>query len=116
MNEMREKEQKTPMSKHNRRSFFKTTYKYLTGIVIFLIASVFGLKRDGDFRIGKMKVSNFGFSEAHGECGSSYDCAGGGGECGSSYDCAGGGGECGSSYDCAGGGGKCGSSYDCSGS
>ena len=101
--------------KNSRRNFFKHVSKYALGFGTFAIASLFGLKRGGELRVGKMKNAEFGLSEAHGECGSSYNCSGGGGECGSSYNCSGGGGECGSSYNCSGGGGQCGSSYNCSG-
>ena len=108
--------------KYSRRKFFKHISKYLLGLGAFTIASVFGLRRSGEFRLGRMKDIEFGLSEAHGECGASYDCSGGGGECGASYSCGGGGGggggggECGASYDCSGGGGECGASYSCSGS
>ena len=101
--------------KRDRRNFFKHIYKYLLGFSAFTIASLFGLKRDGEISLGKMKNTEFGLSEAHGTCGASYDCGGGGGECGASYDCSGGGGECGASYDCSGGGGQCGASYNCAG-
>jgi len=115
MNKMEEKDQKMSESKIGRRSFFAKTYKYFLGFGAFTIASIFGLKRNGEIRLGKMKNAKFGLSKAHGECGASYDCSGGGGECGASYTCGGGGGECGASYTCGGGGGECGASYDCSG-
>ncbi len=105
----------------NRREFFKIFGKYLLGFATFGVASFFGLKRDGELHLGKMKNIKLGMSEAYGACGSSYECAGGGGQCGSAYECAGGGrnssgrGQCGSAYECAGGGGQCGSAYECAG-
>ena len=101
--------------KYSRRSFFKHISKYLLGFGAFTIASVFGFRRSGDVRLGKMKDTELGFSEAHGTCGASFDCSGGGGECGASFDCSGGGGECGASFDCSGGGGECGASFNCAG-
>lgn len=100
-----------------RRLFFK----YIFSIGGFGLASTFKIDRNEGLKIGKTKNFSFGPSEAHGACGSSYDCPGGGGECGSSYNCPGGGrdqsgqGHCGSSYNCPGGGGGCGSSYNCPG-
>jgi hypothetical protein len=88
--------------KHCRRSFFKQTAKYFVGFGAFTIASIFGLRRDGEIKLGKMRKSEFGLSEASGKCGNSYDCSGGGGNCGNSYNCSGGGGKCGNSYNCAG--------------
>ena len=101
--------------KYSRRSFFKHISKYLLGFGTFTIASVFGFRRSADVRLGKMKDIKFGLSEAHGTCGFSADCSGGGGECGFSANCAGGGGECGFSANCAGGGGQCGFSANCAG-
>ena len=115
MNESDERKKQMTEDNHDRRSFFKQASKYLAGIGAFGIASLFGLRRNGDLRLGKMKETEFGLSEAHGACGSSYNCSGGSGKCGSSYNCSGGGGKCGSSYNCSGGGGQCGSSYNCSG-
>jgi hypothetical protein len=115
MDEKKEKDQKMPEGKIGRRSFFAKIYKNLLGFSAFTIASLFGLKRDGEIRLGKMKNTGVGFSEAYGKCGSSFNCSGGGGECGSSFNCGGGGGECGSSFNCSGGGGECGSSFNCSG-
>lgn len=100
---------------YSRRNFFSHISKYFLGFGAFTIASIFGFRRSGDLRVGKMKDLEFGLSEAHGTCGSAYNCGGGGGECGSAYNCSGGGGECGSAYNCSGGGGECGSAYNCSG-
>lgn len=116
MNEIDEREKQMTEDRFDRRSFFKQASKYLLGIGAFGIASLFGLRRNGDLRLGKIKEAEFGLSEAQGKCGFSSDCAGGGGQCGFSSDCAGGGGKCGFSSDCAGGGGKCGFSSDCAGS
>lgn len=115
MDEMKEKDQKIAGDKIGRRSFFSKTYKYFLGFGAFTIASLFGLKRDGEISLGKMKNTEFGLSEAYGTCGASYNCGGGGGDCGASYNCGGGGGKCGASYNCSGGGGECGASYNCSG-
>jgi len=104
-----------------RRRFLK----YLPATAGFVLVSTLGIKINPDeaFVIGKNKYS-LKHSEAYGECGTAYDCAGGGGECGTAYDCTGGGrsddgfgggGECGTAYDCAGGGGECGTAYDCTG-
>ena len=124
---MKERDSETIKDKHGRRGFLKITTKYILGFSAFGIASLFGLKRNGDIRLGKMSNYEVGLSEAsgRGKCGSAYDCTGGGGKCGSAYDCSGGGGKCGSSYDCTGSGesddgrgggrGKCGSAYDCTG-
>ena len=97
-----EKAIKKEEDKHGRRSFFKHISKYLLGFGTFTIASLFGLKRSGELRFGKMKGSEFGLSEAYGMCSASVDCAGGGGQCSASVDCAGGGGQCSASVDCAG--------------
>jgi len=75
--------------KYSRRNFFKHISKYLLGFGAFTIASVFGFRRSGELRVGKMKDIEFGLSEAHGKCGSAWDCSGGGGQCGSAWDCAG---------------------------
>jgi len=90
------------MDEHDRRSFLKHILKYLVGFGAFAIASLFGLKRNGEIRIGKMKDFEFGLSEAHGTCGFSADCGGGGGQCGFSAECSGGGGKCGFAADCSG--------------
>jgi hypothetical protein len=88
--------------RYSRRNFFSHIYKYFLGFGTFAIASIFGFRRSGDLRVGKMKNTELGLSEAHGTCGASYNCSGGGGECGASYNCSGGGGQCGASYNCAG--------------
>ena len=90
------------MNEIGRRSFFAKNYKYLLGFGAFTIASLFGLKRDGEIRLGKMKNSEFGFSEAHGICGAGLNCGGGGGQCGAGLNCSGGGGQCGAGLNCAG--------------
>ncbi len=100
---MKERDSETIKDKYGRRSFLKLTTKYILGFSAFGIASLFGLKRNGDIRLGKMRNYEVGLSEAYGECGYSSDCAGGGGECGYSSDCAGAGGQCGYSSDCVGG-------------
>lgn len=112
---MKEESMKKTEDQHGRRNFFKHLYKYFLGISAFTIASLFGLRRDGEIILGKMKNTKIGVSEAHGTCGFSADCSGGGGECGFSANCAGGGGECGFSANCAGGGGQCGFSANCAG-
>ena len=75
--------------KFGRRNFFKKLSKYFIGFGTFTIASILGLKRNGDLRYGKMKNLELGLSEAHGMCSASMDCAGGGGQCSASMDCAG---------------------------
>jgi hypothetical protein len=102
MNKSDERNTQKTEGNYDRRNFLKRIYKYVIGLSAFTIASIFGFRRSGDVRLGKMKDIEFGLSEAHGTCGASYDCSGGGGECGASYDCGGGGGQCGASYDCSG--------------
>ena len=116
MNKIDERTTQITEGKDDRRSFLKRIYKYAIGLSAFGFASVFGLRRSGEIRLGKMKDIKLGLSEAYGMCSSSMDCAGGGGQCSSSMDCAGGGGQCSSSMDCAGGGGQCSSSMNCAGS
>ena len=89
MNEIYEKAMQKTEDKHDRRSFFKLISKYLLGFSAFGIASLFGLRRNGDLRLGKMKETEFGLSDAHGACGISAGCAGGGGQCGIGAGCAG---------------------------
>lgn len=132
MNNIEERAKEVTEDNNDRRHFLKRSLKYLLGFAVFGLASLFGFKRTGNIRLGKMHNVDIGLSEAHGKCGSAYDCTGGGGSCGSAYDCSGGGGKCGSAYNCSGGGssdddrgrrrdddygggGKCGSAYDCSG-
>ena len=120
MNKIDERTTQITEGKDDRRSFLKRIYKYAIGLSAFGFASVFGLRRSGEIRLGKMKDIKLGLSEAYGMCSSSLNCAGGGGQCSSSLDCAGGGGQCSSSLDCAGsgrpgGGGQCSSSLDCAG-
>jgi hypothetical protein len=95
-------------TKVGRKEFFK---KVALGTL-----AVSALLTSESIKLGEAVIGGMGNAQARGNCGSAYECAGGGGQCGSSYECAGGGGKCGSSYECAGGGGKCGSSYNCSGS
>jgi hypothetical protein len=92
----------TVEDKYGRRNFLKRISKYFVGFGAFMIASHFGLKRDGEIRLGKMKNTEFGLSEAHGRCGFGGGCAGGGGQCGFGGGCAGGGGQCGFGGGCAG--------------
>ncbi len=105
--------------KDDRRNFLKRLYKYVVSLSIFLFASTFGLKRSGEFRLGKMKYTGIGPSEAYGMCSATTDCAGGGGSgtCSATTDCAGGGGSgtCSATTDCAGGGGTCSATTDCAG-
>lgn len=101
---------------YDRRNFFKDISKYLLGLSTFVIASFFGLKRNGEIRLGKMKDIEIGLPEAQGTCSFSSDCAGGGGECSFGSNCAGGGGKCSFGSNCAGGGGKCSFASDCAGS
>ena len=106
--------------KDDRRNFLKRIYKYAIGLSVFGFASVFGLRRSGEIRLGKMKDTEFGLSEAYGTCGFGAGCAGGGGECGFGAGCAGegkpgGGGQCGFGAGCAGGGGQCGFGAGCAG-
>lgn len=84
-----EKDQKASEDKIGRRRFFAKTYKYFLGLGTFTIASLFGLKQNGEIRLGKMEYAGFGFSEAHGMCSSTASCAGGGGMCSSTASCAG---------------------------
>lgn len=116
MNEIDEREKQMTEDKHGRRSFFKQASKYLLGIGTFGIASLFGLRRNGDLRLGKMKETEFGLSEAHGACGMGMGCSGGGGQCGMGMGCSGGGGQCGTGMGCSGGGGQCGMGMGCGGS
>ena len=76
MTEIDEREKQMKEDKHDRRSFFKQALKYLLGIGAFGIASLFGLRRNGDLRLGKMKETEFGLSEAHGACGLGMGCSG----------------------------------------
>jgi len=101
---MKERDSETIKDKHGRRGFLKLTTKYILGFSAFGIASLFGLKRNGDIRLGKMRNYEVGLSEASGSggCGRAYECSGGGGECGRAYECSGGGGECGRAYECSG--------------
>jgi len=116
MNEIDERAMQITEDKHGRRSFLKRILKYLVGFGAFGIASLAGLKRNGEIRLGKMKNIEFGLSEAQGACGFAANCAGGGGKCGFAANCAGGGGKCGFAANCAGGGGKCGFAANCAGS
>ena len=121
MNEIDERAMQITEDKHGRRSFLKRILKYLVGFGAFGIASLAGLKRNGEIRLGKMKNIEFGLSEAQGACGFAANCAGGGGKCGFAANCAGdggsgGGGQCGFAANCAGGGGKCGFAANCAGS
>ena len=63
--------------------------KYVLGLAVFGIASLFSLKRDEGFKIGKIR-NCVGATTAYGTCGMGYGCAGGGGQCGAGYGCAGG--------------------------
>ena len=89
MNEIDKREKQMKEDKHDRRSFFKQASKYLLGIGAFGIASLFGLRRNGDLRLAKMKETEFGLSEAHGACGLGMGCSGGGGQCGLGMGCGG---------------------------
>jgi len=106
MNEIDEREEQMTEEKHDRRSFFKQASKYLLGIVAFGIASLFGLRRNGDLRLGKMIDTEIGLSEAHGACSYGSNCAGGGGQCSYGSSCGGSGGgsgQCSYGSSCAGG-------------
>jgi hypothetical protein len=87
---------------HSRRSFLQHISMYLLGFIAFGIASLFGLKRNGEIRLGKMKDTEFGLSEALGACSYGSNCAGGGGHCSYGSSCGGGGGACSYGSDCAG--------------
>ena len=89
MSEIEEKNIEVADDKKDRRDFFKQFGKYFLGFTAFAIASLFGLKHDGELRLGKMKDMKLGLSEAHATCSSSMNCAGGGGQCSSSMNCAG---------------------------
>ena len=89
MNELEERAKEVTEDKHDRRNFLKRISKYFFSFMAFGLASLFGLKRKGDFRLGKLNNMSIGLSEAHGTCGSSYNCSGGGGKCGSAYNCSG---------------------------
>ncbi len=122
MSEMKERDPEIIKDKHgNRRGFLKLSAKYLLGFSTFAIASLFGLKRDGEIRLGKMRNYEVGLSEAYGECSYGSDCAGGGGQCSYGSSCGGsgdgsGGGQCSYGSDCAGGGGQCSYGSSCGGS
>ena len=121
----------TEVAKDDRRNFLKRIYKYAIGLSAFGFASLFGLKRDGEIRFGKMTDTEIGLSEAQGACSYGSNCAGGGGQCsyGSSCggsgggsgqcsygsSCAGGGGSCSYGSNCAGGGGQCSYGSNCAG-
>ena len=89
MNKIDERITRITEGKDDRRNFLKRIYKYAIGLSAFGFASVFGLRRSGEIRLGKMKYSGLGPSEAYGICSASVDCAGGGGQCSASVDCAG---------------------------
>ena len=93
---MKERDSETIKDKHGRRGFLKITTKYILGFSAFGIASLFGLKRNGDIRLGKMRNYEVGLPEASGDgqCGYGAGCAGsgkpgGGGQCGYGAGCAG---------------------------
>lgn len=102
MNKIDERTTQITEGKDDRRNFLKRIYKYGIGLSAFGFASVFGLRRSGEIRLGKMKDTELGLSEAHGACGIGAGCAGGGGQCGIGAGCAGGGGQCGIGAGCAG--------------
>lgn len=91
MNEFKGRNREGTDEKKDRREFFKQFGKYLLGFTAFGIASLLGLKHDGELRLGKMKNTKLGLSEAHGggQCGFGSGCAGGGGMCGFGSGCAG---------------------------
>jgi len=76
MSKIEEKDIEVKDVKQDRRYFFKQFGKYLLGFTAFAIASFLGLKHEGELRLGKMKNVKLGLSEAHGECGASYNCSG----------------------------------------
>ena len=119
---MKERDSETIKDKHGRRGFLKITTKYILGFSAFGIASLFGLKRNGDIRLGKMRNYEVGLPEASGDGKCSYgsDCAGGGGKCSYGSSCGGGGdggggGKCSYGSSCGGGGGKCSYGSNCGG-
>ena len=61
-----------------RREFLKKTDGVTAGFAVGMLGNLKFDSAEG-IRIGRPRVS-FGFAEAYAECGSSYDCAGGGGE------------------------------------
>ena len=107
MNEIDERVTQIAEDKNDRRNFLKRIFKYAIGLSVFWVASLFGLKRNGEIRLAGMKGTGFGLSEAHGICGAGLGCAGGG--------WPGGGGQCGAGMGCAGGGGQCGAGMGCAG-
>jgi len=121
MSKIDERNMQKTEGKENRRNFLKQIYKYAIGLSVFGFVSVFGFRRSGELRLGKMKDIEFGLSKAHGTCGFGSGCAGGGGQCGFGSGCAGegkpgGSGQCGFGSGCAGGGGQCGFGSGCAGS
>ena len=70
----------------SRRRFLK--YSLVTASAFIATSVVITIDKKKGFVLGRSKF-NVGLSEANGQCGASYDCAGGGGKCGASYDCAG---------------------------
>ena len=90
MNEIEERAIEVIDDKQDRRGFFKQISKYLIGFTAFGIASLFGLKRNGEIRLGRMKDTEFGLSEAQGPCSFGSNCAGGGGQCSFGSSCGGG--------------------------
>ena len=54
MNEIDKIDTQIAEDKNDRRSFFKRIFKYAIGLSTFGVASLFGLKRDGEIRLGKM--------------------------------------------------------------
>lgn len=133
MSGMKERDPETVKEEHGRRGFLKLITKYLLGFSAFGIASLFGLRRNGEIRLGKMRNYEVGLSEAYGECSYGASCAGGGecsygsscggsgdggggGECSYGASCAGGGGgQCSYGSNCAGGGGQCSYGSSCAG-
>jgi len=100
---------------YSRRKFFTHISKYFLGFGAFAIASIFGFRRSGELRVGKMKNIEFGLSEAYGTCSYGSDCAGGGGQCSYGSSCGGGGGQCSYGSSCGGGGGQCSYGSSCAG-
>ena len=84
-----DKEKKTTEKKHHRRSFFKQISKYLLGIGTFVIASLYGFRRSGELKLGKIKKIELSSSKAQGQCSTGMNCPGGGGQCSTGMNCPG---------------------------
>ena len=89
MSEIDEREKQMTESKGDRRSFFQQASKYLLGIGTFVIASLYGFRRSGELKLGKIKKIELSSSKAQGQCSTGMNCPGGGGQCSTGMNCPG---------------------------